>query len=314
MDATPGGPEPAHGTWVWLPDAMSSSSLVPELVADLRKGWRAIALASVTAASLLFAVSFLLPVRYESAAVVSVAEEQESAAVTSVAGQLGGLAGLAGITLPSSTGDRGVVVLATLQSRAFLVDFASRHELVQLLFSGRLDAATGQWKPRLLFGDDSPPSEEEIAEKMFARFRAGKDIESGLISVAVEGDSAAAAREWNEWLIRDLNEKLRRHDIEVSERAIEYLHKQIALTTVTELRDVYYRLIEERMKSAVLAHVSEEYAVRIVDPPSLADRPSSPKRLLLAALAAVAAALSAILVILFRFALRPRAPASLPPG
>lgn len=294
-----------QGTWVWLPDATSSASLIPELVADLRKGGRRIGVTLFGAAVLMYVVTFFLPIQYESTAVVSIVEEQPSSALTDVAGQLGGLAGLAGVTLPLATGDKNVVVLATLKSRAFLVDFARRHRLVETLFRKRFNAQTGEWKQRL-FGGDDPPSEEEIAERMFERFRADKDTDTGLIEIVVAGDSAASGRDWNQWLIRDLNEKLRRHDIEESERAIEYLNRQIALTTVTELRNVYYRLIEARMKSAVLAHVSAEYAVRIVDPPSLADRPSGPKRFLLATLAGVAAALVVILIILLRFALRPR--------
>jgi uncharacterized protein involved in exopolysaccharide biosynthesis len=113
-------------------------------------------------------------------------------------------------------------------------------------------------------------------------------------------------------LIKDLNEKIRRRDISESENAIDYLKKQVGMTTVTALQEVYYRLIEERLKSSVLARVSAEYAVRVVDPPSLTADPSKPKRFLLAILAGIAAAFAVIFVILIRFAVRPRSVATDP--
>jgi hypothetical protein len=147
---------------------------------------------------------------------------------------------------------------------------------------------------------------------MTERFRIGKDLETGLINIVVEADSAESAQDWNRMLIKDLNEKIRRRDISESENAIDYLKKQVGMTTVTALQEVYYRLIEERLKSSVLARVSAEYAVRVVDPPSLTADPSKPKRFLLAILAGIAAAFAVIFVILIRFAVRPRSVATDP--
>jgi uncharacterized protein involved in exopolysaccharide biosynthesis len=304
-------PAPDRGTWVWLPGPTDTSSLLPELAADLHASWRQVAIAFFGAAALMLAATLLLPVRFDSAAVVSVVEENQAAALTGLAGQLGGIAGLAGIPLSLPTGDKGVVVLATLKSRAFLVDFAERHNLLEEIFRNRFDAETGQWKSRWLF-DSGPPTEDDIADKMTERFRIGKDLETGLINIVVEADSAESAQDWNRMLIKDLNEKIRRRDISESENAIDYLKKQVGMTTVTALQEVYYRLIEERLKSSVLARVSAEYAVRVVDPPSLTADPSKPKRFLLAILAGIAAAFAVIFVILIRFAVRPRSVATDP--
>ncbi len=76
-------------------------------------------------------------------------------------------------------------------------------------------------------------------------------------------------------------------EVKESERSIEHLKRQIAGTEVAELRQVFYGIISERTKNALLANVSDEFALRTVDPPSLPDRPARPRRLLVAALAAV---------------------------
>ena len=57
-----------------------------------------------------------------------------------------------------------------------------------------------------------------------------------------------------------------RQDVAEAEQAITYLNKQIENTSLAELRNVFFRLIEEQTKTIMLANVSQEYLLKTLDP------------------------------------------------
>jgi len=294
-----------RGNWVWVPETRASGQLFGELVGELRRRRRQFLATFVGAAAVAFAVSFLLPTQYQSTATLAPVGGQQSATLGTIAGQLSGLAAFTGVSVLSPAGYQSVVALATLQSRAFLVNFARRHELLVMLFPGRYDDSTHQWRARHWLLGGGEPTDDEIMEEMTDTVVIVPDSITGLITVSVRSRTPQLAQQWAQALIRDINDHLRLNDVAESERSIEYLKRQIDSTTVAELRQMLFRLIEEHTKKAMLAHVSAEYALRTVDPPSLPDLPSEPQHLLLTILTA---ALSAILFfgwLLVRFALRP---------
>jgi uncharacterized protein involved in exopolysaccharide biosynthesis len=253
---------------------------------------------------LVFLLSFLMPKYYTSTAVLSLVSTEPSTPIGGLAGQLAGLAGLGGQI--TSSGAQPTVTLATLQARGFLVDFARRRELLPDLFPRGYDARTGTWSEGIPFG--GAPTEDEIFDEMEDTVSVDQDTITGLVTVEVRARTPAAAQERATWLLRDLNDQLRARDIRDVERRIEFLNQQIAGTTVAELRQVLYHLIEDRMKTATLAHASEDYAVHAVDPPSRPDRQSQPKRIVLSVLAGVLSTLLVLAWIMARFAVKPYLP------
>ena len=98
----------------------------------------------------------------------------------------------------------------------------------------------------------------------------------------------------------------RRKDTDEARRTIGYLQEQIGSTPVNEMQAIFYRLIEEQTKTLMLSRVRDEYALKIVDPPLVPDRPAFPNRVLLAALAAIGGLAVALLSILLLPARRAR--------
>lgn len=312
MEESPQGVSAAatgRGSWVWIPEMQPSARLLSELLADFRHRRKPLAVAFVVSGLLAFGASFLLPTRFHSTAVVVPVDAQMPASPGGIAGQISGLVGIAGLSWPSLTGDQSAITLATLVSRDFLVSFAKRHGLVEKLFAFRFVEETRAWRSGLLFGD-GPPTDEEIFDAMTESVVAARDEMSGLVTIRVAADSALEAQEWGRALIHDLNEQIRLRDVDEAERSIEYLNQQVAGTPVAELKQVFYRLIEERTKTAMLAHVSTDYALKTIDPPSLPDRPAEPRHLLLALLASIATTVFLVGWILAAFAFRPYLPAS----
>lgn len=293
-----------RGNWVWVPATPASGAVLGELLGDFRIRSRRIAAVFLSAAALAFVASFLLPIQYRSTVLLAPVSTQQPSAFGAIAGQLSGLAGLAGLSGTSAQGNQVAVTLATLQSRGFMVDFAKRRQLPGRLFPRRYDESSGQWKRRWWrFG--GAPSDDEILQAMLDIVTVEQDPLSGLITLTVDSHSPESARGWAKSLVSDVNEKMRAVDVAEAERSIEYLNAQIGATTVSELRQNLFQLVKERTQTMMLAHVTAEYALRTVDPPSLTDRPAKPRRMLLGILAGVLAVVVYCGMILVRFALRP---------
>lgn len=294
-----------RGNWVWIPETTESGWLLAELITEFRRHVRPLAIVFVAFGVGAFVASFLIPVRYESTVVLSPVSDSSSSSLGALASQLSGLAGIAGIKPPDASGDRTVVTLATLQSRGFQVDFANRHGLVPELFPWRYDEARKAWKGEIWLIRDGPPSEQEIYDAMGGTVDIVQDPLTGLVTVNFLERTPAGAKSLATDLVREINDRMRATEVREAERSVELLKRQIADTEVAELRQIFYGLISERTKNALLANVNDEYALRTVDPPSLPDRPARPRRLLIAALAAVLGVILFSGWIVVRFALRP---------
>lgn len=306
---SPPPPDAGQGTWIWVPAPPPSDNLVVEFAQVLGRWKLRLSGIAVAAGLIAFLTVWLLPRFYESTAVAAQVDSGISPPLASLGGQISGLAGLAGMTglkLPTQSSSRGVVTLATLESQAFLVDFARSRGILPSLFPGRYDASAETWK-NTLFSGRGEPSEAEIYEVMSDRVTVSQDAETGLVDVVFAADSPGEARRLANQLLADINERLRTKDIAEAENSIAYLESQIRQTTVAEIKQIFYRLIEEQTKTAMLARVTEDYALRVVDPPSLPDEPAPPTPILAAILAAAFAALLTICLLLIRFAFASRA-------
>jgi uncharacterized protein involved in exopolysaccharide biosynthesis len=294
-----------RGHWVWIPETTESGWLLAELLTEFRRWLRPLAIAFAACGVAAFAASFLIPVRYESTAVLSPVNESSTSSLGALASQLSGLAGIAGIKPPDASGDRTVVTLATLQSRGFQVDFARRHALVPELFPWRYDETRKAWKGEIWPIRKGPPSEEEIFDAMGSTVEIVQDPLTGLVTVSFLERTPEGAKRLASDFVREINDRMRAIEVKEAQRSVELLKRQIEGTEVAELRQVFYGIISERTKNALLANVNDEFALRTVDPPSLPDRPARPRRLLIAALAAVLGVILFSGWILVRFALRP---------
>ena len=61
-------------------------------------------------------------------------------------------------------------------------------------------------------------------------------------------------------------------------RNIEFLNDEIAKTSVSEMREVFYSIIEEQTKEKMLAAASPEYAFIYVNPSMVPEEKSQPRR------------------------------------
>ena len=66
--------------------------------------------------------------------------------------------------------------------------------------------------------------------------------------------------------------------IKESEDSQKYLNDTLSLTTIMDVKNVIYKLIEEQIKKSMLANVRKEYVFRVIDYASVPSSPIRPNR------------------------------------
>lgn len=264
--------------------------------------------------------------RYRAEALVAPVEASaNNSGIGAIASQFGGLGALAGVSVP--VGGRLETSMATLQSRAFLTKFVAAENLKPILFRGLWDSSKQQWlirqslngKVKSLFGLDKPvgplssdlspgePSDWKVYKLLTSSVLSiSHNRKSGLVTIAVVWDDPVLAANWANLLVKYINEELRLRAISEAEKSIAYLNEQIDETSVSELRGVLFKIVEEQMKSITLARASDEYSFKVIDPAFPPERPFSPKKKLIMASGFVISVIFAVFIVFMRHAIHKR--------
>ena len=286
-----------------------------ELWNILWKGkWLIIAITAVFAVgSVAYALS--LPDIYRSEVLLSPASDEDSTGggLTSGLSQLGGLAGLAGI-------DRSATVLqkdralAIMRARFFIKDFFDQRDLVVPFMGSKPGEVTGtveidpdlynaanqQWVREVSPPRQAMPSDEEVYEAFSELLQVTEDDITGLITVSIEWYDSSQIKTWTNWLIEDLNSYMREDALLESQRAIDYLTEQLQKTSLVEMRNVFFNLIEQQTQKVMLADVREEYAFEILDPAVVREEKSAPGRAIICILGTLLGGMLSVLFVLLR--------------
>ena len=262
------------------------------------------------------AYALWLPDIYRTEVLLSPAVEEDSAGGgLGGLGQLGGLAGLAGINI----GDSGSVLqkdraLAILQSRFFIKDFFNKYELVVPFMGTKPGEASGtveidpelydeanqQWVREVSPPRKARPSDEEVYDEFSELLSIEEDETTGLLTVSLEWYDPSQIKTLMDWLVDDLNSYMREDDLLESQLAIDYLTEQLQKTSLVEMRNVFFNLIEEQTQKVMLADVREEYAFEIIDPAVIREEKSGPGRALICILGTLLGGMLAVLFVLLR--------------
>ncbi|MEF1308615.1 Wzz/FepE/Etk N-terminal domain-containing protein [Vibrio mytili] len=291
-----------------------------ELFAAIWKGkWIIIATTFVFAvSSVLYALS--LPNIYKADALLAPAESSGGGGLSKMAGQLGGLAALAGVNLGGGESSQTDLAVQVMNSRQFVDAFINKHDLLvpvmaakdwdltsnQLILDEEIyDPSSGEWlrEPDGLRG--ATPTAQEAFE-VFKKdiLSVNSDTETGLYTVSVKHYSPYVAQQWVNWLIEDINKVMRERTIAESSQNLEYLNTQLQKTAVADMQSTFYSLIEEQTKSLMLAEVQEEFVFKIVDPAVVPEIKDGPKRALICVLGTLLGGMLGVAFVLVRFAFR----------
>ena len=83
-------------------------------------------------------------------------------------------------------------------------------------------------------------------------------------------------------------------------RNIDYLEAQIAKTSIAEMREVFYTIVEEQTKNKMVAEASPEYAFVAVGPSMVPEEKSKPSRALICVLGTLLGGMLGVVIVLIR--------------
>lgn len=275
-------------------------------VKDLaRVFWRAKYLViGITAAFtiLVAALSLVMPKKYEAATVVSpVADESTGSRLSSLVSQVSGLSSLAGMGLPSSTNTQKAEIIAVLQSNTLTESYIADNQLLPILYADKWDSVRQKWKVE---GDAVPTIwKANIFFRKKVRTVA-TDAKTGLVVMTITWRDPKIAARWANDLVKLTNDYLRKKAIDEAERNIAYLGEQAAKTDAVGVRQAIYEILQNEIQKAMLARGSNEFALKIIDPAVVPERPSSPEPILWTVMAFFGGLFVSLFVVIMRLGWR----------
>lgn len=237
-----------------------------------------------------------LPNKYQSTASLIVSQDSNSG-LGALASSFGGLAGLAGVNLNSGQGARNAMIAEQLlKSKAFIVRFIKKNNLsAEIYAANNWDKTTnsiqydqdiynplsGSWLLERGGEIGVEPLDVDLFKAFLDFFSLEEDSKTGVLTFKLEYFSPEKSQQWLTLLINEVNQALKRRDIEQSEKNINFLQQLADNTPNNSLKETFYNLIEEQTKTLMLAKVRDDYVFQIVDPPDFPEKKSSPRRALI---------------------------------
>jgi len=263
----------------------------------------------ISISSIIYALS--LPNEFTSVVYLAPSDAQVgslSQIQTSGSSSAGGIASLAGSIGLGRGGQANTVTSAIkiMKSWGFIESFITEndiaHELLAverwdsknnqlILDDGKYDVLTKTWV-------SSEPTSWELFRRWDDEVSVYHDVREGFIIITADHLSPVIAKKWVDLLVISINEYMRQRSLLQSDSNIEYLQEQIQKTSVNEMTEVFFRLIEEQTKLKMLAEANPQFAFTIVSKAMVAEEKSSPPRTLIVVGVSIVGGILSIFIIL----------------
>jgi hypothetical protein len=210
--------------------------------------------------------------------------------------------------------DKTTMAIEVLKSREFFSKFAHKHQILPDLMAAKdwnLSSNSliydediylpqkDEWVREIKPPKQVIPSMQEANEKFIELFNVAQSDETGMVNISVEHYSPYVAKQWVDWLIKDINLNMKNRDKQEAQKSIAYLKSQIEEITIFEHKTLLYQLVEEQTKTLMFAEVRDEYVFKTIDPALVAEENEKPQRAFIVILAIMLGGmLSTILVII----------------
>lgn len=274
-----------------LHDEIDIIVLVKELY---KRKW--VVIASTTIATILGLIyAFILPNVYESKSLL--VETESSTNISRSLQGYAGLAGFAGINLPSgpdkSNSGQAIQKISSLsffenniKPNIFLPDLMAMDswdsETNEIIYNSKIyDVTSDSWVRKYSYPKKQIPSSQESFKVFKKHLYLNQDKKTGFITLSVKHQSPHIAKKWSDLIIDEVNNFYREKDKTESIKAVTFLNEQIASTNLSEVKEVISELLKEETQKLSLIEANQAYVFDFIDPPAAMEKESDPNRSLI---------------------------------
>ena len=275
--------------------------------------WAIVSLTSfLSAIGVMYSLS--LPNIYESKALL--APINPSSGISGALENYSGLAGLAGIKVPSVS-DRGNSLKAI--QKVGSLSFFENNLLTNIYLPNLMAVKSWDSETNSVIYDESiynltknkwvreiyPKQQMPTAQESFEVFKLkhlsiSEEKKSGFITISIRHQSPFIAKQWTEIIINEVNGFYREKDKLESEKAVSYLSKQLLTASLFEIKQVLAQLLQEETKKLTLIESNQSYVFDYIDPPVVMEKKSEPNRAIICFLISLFSGMIGILFVLLR--------------
>ena len=234
-----------------------------------------------TLGSLFFA--YTAPIKWESSSITIPADSSAGA----MPAKSSGLAALAGINIAKGSADPGPKIIATIKSRDFFKHLIKFDGVLENLMAFKAYDATlnaSQFNESLFDSDKKAWKESKKPSTYQSYIVYNNSLTvyspkmSSFVYLNMKHGSPVFARDFLDLIIKEVNELSRQRDLEKSNKSLAYLYEQLKLEQQSDVQIAISQLIESQLKKQMLAQVSSNYSLEIIDSPFISELRASPKR------------------------------------
>ena len=248
-----------------------------------------------------------LPNFYKSSSLLKVSYPENNEASSGLS-RYAGIASLAGVSLPTTSEDKGKIAIEIIKSRAFLKNLTTFDGVLEKLVATKsysdktntityddtiFNSNTGKWI-------EGRPSYLEAYEYYEDYMSVSQNKATGFISLSYEHMSPIFAYEFTNLIIQELNKLSREKDIKESTDAISFLEGLLDENNQTNIELSINQMIESQLRTKMLSNIRDDYLLSPIDPPYISEKKSSPSRAILSIMSLMFSFIASLLIILLK--------------
>ena len=237
-------------------------------------------------------------------------------------GGLGGLASLAGVSLPSSSSGDFLTFKFLLKSEEVAAQILKDETLAQAIFTSEWDTNSrtyrkppdGQYTPyirtvkKLLTGQDAkdyiPPNAARLSDWLSKAFSSSEDRDTGFLTLSAETPKPDLMIRVMAKATEQTDRLLKERYIASAEQTMGFYQQQLAKARAREHREALAKLIAQEDQKLMLASKGTYFVAEPLTEPSVSLNPTSPKASLVLALSVVLGGFFGAALVLIRKALK----------
>tara|TARA_B100001113_G_C21120910_1_gene627339 strand:+ start:137 stop:1069 length:933 start_codon:yes stop_codon:yes gene_type:complete len=300
---------------------MSNNSIYKEefdILEIIRIFWRQkYLIAGITTFFAIFSVFYALslPNLYTSSALLKVTKQEQSSggSLAELTSRYGGIASMAGISMPSSGVDSATYAMEIIKSREFakhLMEFPNvklnlmavesyNNANKEIIYNDEIyDVDKQVWIRENPGSGNIEPSYLEVHDTALKALVVNKDDITGLITISFEHLSPIFAQEFVTLVINEVNNITREIKLKEVNAALDFLNLEQEVVKQQGLRTTINALISKQLNEKMMASIKDDYLLSIIDPPIAPEIKSSPKRATICILITIFGGLISLMVAL----------------